>query len=199
MAEQAHLKILPTKQKMAPGESYPKEYREWAFQLWAFEYSRNVSAVARRLISPEEDDPLPAINIDRSTVQYWSQQDKWPEELSKRFSELAPDMHESILQNLMFSSVEFSRYLRDMARGDVPLTNNVQINAARTMIEGSKVAFDRSGIMPWLLSSDRAKPVGPSRSYDVAIGQMETSELIERMNRRVQVRDTTVIDVEDQE
>lgn len=199
MAEQAHLKIVPTKQKMAPGESYPKEYREWAFQLWAFEYSRNVSAVARRLISPQEDDPLPAINIDRSTVQYWSQQEKWPEKLSKRFQELAPDMHESILQNLMFSSLEFSRYLRDMARGDTPLTNNVQINAARTMIEGAKVAFDRSGIMPWLLSSDRAKPVGPTRDYDMAIGQMSREQLMEEMQRHLTVQDTTAVEIEDAE
>lgn len=189
------MKQTPPMLTEADTHKAPVEYRDWAFELWAFEYGGVIAQVKKRIENPQEDDPLPARHFAYNTIKYWCEYDKWPDMLRGKFHQLAPNMHETILQNLLISGVHYSRFILQLSQGQVPMNTAVEVNAVRMQIEGAKIAFDRTGIMPHLLSSDRSKPAGPQQHSTGAIGTMTPEELMEAMNKRMVVRDIELVEM----
>jgi hypothetical protein len=170
-------------------KAYSDEYRQWAYQLWAFVYARNVTAVTKHLQEPKEGDPFGAQSITSKTIRNWIDRENWPSKLATDMKMIAPDMHGAVVTNLLTSALKFSEFLADLAHDRVPLTNSCQIGAAKMKLEGTKIAFDRSGFMPWEIQKDRQAAPAPTRPQDYAVANLSNEEIRDRMLKVLGVKE----------
>lgn len=119
--------------------------RELAYQLWAYTCGRNATRVAR-VIAEEHGSTVPA-----RTIQYWASTDGWSSRVRDDLSSIAPDLHQTIVSELILGAVESARVLRrSVGDSDIDRPDKNQITAAFGLL-------DRAGYSPL----GRIAPVQP--------------------------------------
>jgi hypothetical protein len=161
-------------------EAHPVEYREWAYQLWAYLCGRRMKTVRERLMFPEEGDTWPARDIPIDTLYTWERTQKWKDRVREEVRRIAPDLHETIMSNLIMASHEASRWVLDMAHDRVPLRNPVEIAAAGVKLKAAMTVLDRTGYIPYQLTKDRSAPVSAPLPEDAPIAALDQGELMKR-------------------
>lgn len=128
--------------------------RELAYQLWAYTCGRNATKVAR-VLGEDHDAPVPV-----RTVQYWASADRWGDRVREDLASIAPDLHQTIVSELILGAVESARLLRRSVGDDLPGSerpDKVQVQAAFGLL-------DRAGYSPL----GRVSPVQPEAPALVA-------------------------------
>lgn len=174
-------------QKTSPGyvsnldkEHHPPEYKEWAYQLWAYVCGRHAPTVHNRLLYPLEGDAWPARDIPVITINSWSRNAKWKDRVRDEVRRIAPDMHETMMSNLIMASHEMSKWMLDMAHDRVPLRNPVEIAAAGVKLKTAMTVLDRTGYIPYQLTKDRSAPISAPLPEDAPIAALDQGELMQR-------------------
>ena len=182
-------------------QKYDDEYREWAYQLWAFICGRHMEAVHDRILNPEPGDPWAAIDIPTKTLYQWSYGSKtipsWKQRVANDLKKIAPDIHHTVLANLLFASNKFSQWVDDVANDRVPMNTGLQINAVRAKTEVAKLAFDRSGFVAYRMNVGGAEPVAPPREEDAPIAALTEGSLMDQwytMMNHVDEREAVVVE-----
>ena len=198
---------MPDKEK-GPGplyDAHPEEYKEWAYQLWAFVCGRTMDAVADRLAHPVEGDVWPAREIALQTLYRWSYGNKsrlpWKKRLHEDLRQIAPDMHRSVMANLLFASDKFSQWVNDVANDRVPMETGLQINAVRAKTDVAKLAFDRAGFVAFQMNPGRTEPVAPpSREEEAPLAALGEGGLMDQWYKvlsRVEEKELVTVDGDD--
>lgn len=127
-------------------ERWPDEVREMAYQLWAYTCGRNAARVCA-VLADEHGHEVPL-----RTVQHWASDGSWSDRVREDLSSIAPDLHQTIVSELILGAVESARLLRRSVgdhAGDRP--DKVQVTSALALL-------DRAGYSPL----GRVAPVQPA-------------------------------------
>jgi len=91
---------------------YGEEERELAFQVWAYQASRNVVHTARLLLEQHE------LDIPRRTIQDWVEKGQWAIKRADSLRQLAPDLDQHVSLEIKLGSVDGVHLLRKVVQGD---------------------------------------------------------------------------------
>lgn len=153
-------------------EPHPPEYREIAYEIYAFLADQNATKTANRINNPLPHDEwaAPEREIPARTIRAWAKTGKWSERAAKAFREIAPGIHAQVDQSIVAATVEAASYLRDLIN-DPEEDTKFRLDAAKTIL-------DRGGHMPWVRPNDDSKPRGPVRDYSESIAGKTTDDLL---------------------
>lgn len=129
------------------------ETRELAYQLWAYTCGRNATRV-QRVLEQEHDAVVPV-----RTIQHWAASDRWGERVRDDLSAIAPDLHQTIVSELILGAVESARILRRSV-GDASSDERPD----KTQVMAAFGLLDRAGYSPL----GRVAPVLPVAGQSVA-------------------------------
>src|SRR5690606_3136682 len=73
---------------------HPPEWREEAFELWAFVFGRNANATSREMERRGKRVPT-------QTILRWARTDNWRDKATDRLREMAPDVQAGIITDLI--------------------------------------------------------------------------------------------------
>lgn len=166
------LPVKKTKADYFP-EAHPQEYREWAYQLWAFVCDQKATRVAERIANPEPDDPIEPREISARTIREWAKSEKWLERVEKDMKAIAPGIHQRVTTTIVAGSIEAADYLRQLIN-DETAEPKFRLDAAKTFL-------DRAGHLPWTRPSDNSKPVGPTRDYSESFAGKSTDDIVKHL------------------
>lgn len=167
---------------MTTSDRWTDEVRELAYQLWAYTCGRNATRVAR--VMEDEHD----VSVPVRTIQHWAATDDWSTRVRDDLSSIAPDLHQTIVSELILGAVESARVLRrSVGDSDADRPDKNQITAAFGLL-------DRAGYSPL----GRVAPVQPASTPqleslpDLSLLSIEAIEEIEQ--RRLEELRTTAAD-----
>jgi hypothetical protein len=180
-------------------ERHPAEYREWAYQLWAYVCGRNTVTVAKRLKYPIEGDAWTARDIPAQTIVTWSRNDKWKDRVREEVRRIAPDLHETMMSNLIMASHEASRWLLDMMHDRVPMETKGDREQATVKLKAAMTVLDRTGYIPYQLTKDRSAPISAPLPEDAPIAALDQGELMKRWYQPAVDRHPELVEQEDGE
>lgn len=158
---------------------HPPEYREWAYQLWAY-LGLTTGQIARRIAEPEEGDPHPAREIGLTIISSWKTRDDWSRRREEEMRQIAPDIYHMVMTNFFFSAEELSRFALRVAKDEEPLNTREQQGKAKLKILLMKEVFDRAGFIAWQANPDRSQPAAPPRIEDAPIASLDQGDLMQR-------------------
>lgn len=132
---------------------------ELAFEYWAFTAGQN-SVTVSKMLANEGHDVSPRL------IRYWASRGKWAERAKDKVRELFPAATEQTVTELVFGSLESSRYLRSVVTDDT-VQAKVRVTAAIALMDRagyspvgrndrtqSQIAGDRRGVYVWHTEDD---------------------------------------------
>lgn len=151
-------------------DRWPDEVRELAYQLWAYTCGRNAVRVCA-VLADEHDAPVPL-----RTVQHWASSEGWSDRVREDLSSIAPDLHQTIVSELILGAVESARLLRRSVgdhEGERP--DKVQVTSALALL-------DRAGYSPLgrVAPVQPATPPASAALPDLAALPLDQVEALER-------------------
>lgn len=182
------------------GKVWDETTKEWAYQVWAFVAGRSPKGTHDYLARGDaEHDP---VEVPVRTITYWAKQHNWPQKQLADMRMVAPDVHASVLANIIAGSEEAGRYLRSLADGSAlhdvedsflpnPQTGELEFSAslAKAKVERHKLRFlaakdtlDRAGHLPHRSLKDGAVPAAPQRDATAVIAGKSSDELAAELN-----------------
>ncbi len=149
---------------------YDASTRDLAYHLWAFRHGRNAEKVVAEL-----RDSCP--QLDGRTVRRWALEEGWAERADREIRELTPGIRESNVASLIAGSPEAIQALREVARGDFPVS---AAGWAAARVKAAEAILQRTGypVAVKVAPSDAGR-VDDRPDY----AALSMAELIERQRR----------------
>lgn len=119
---------------------HPKEWREEAFELWAFVFGRNANATAREMENRGKKVPT-------QTILRWARTDNWRDKAADRLRDMAPDVQAGIITDLISAAHESLQASRKVIHS---VNTRDLRQKPLTMPESNLLlgVMDRAGIIP---------------------------------------------------
>jgi hypothetical protein len=147
--------------RCGPGHRYPTRVRDLAFQLWAFRCSRHLTCVAYELTSVGRAEGWDCIPSER-TLRHWATKGDWAAATARTLRNIAPDLMEGLVTDLIMGAAEGMTYLREVLAGRVAQPNSTRIRAILTALSMIGVPdLAHATIRDAMRERDAAQPLPP--------------------------------------
>lgn len=130
----------------APRLPYDIGVKDLAYQLWAFECGRRVRDVVRLLKNGEYHDGEPVL-VDERTVRRWVHEGGWVQRVRDNIRQLAPDLNEQTVIDLVVGRRDAVRYLRRVV-SEAEQPTPIQDQRRRVLTIDGEWVDVRAGFVP---------------------------------------------------